>query len=148
VIQRYIAVGEQAAGRALGTVGVVVGAVSVLDDDRQQARAAARRSVALYLPVVAPLDPTVQVEPELVARLKVLAAQHDYEIAATLISDELLEKFAFAGDADDFIRQADALFQAGARRVEFGTPHGLVPQTGIQRMGERVLPALRANWGG
>ena len=30
----------------------------------------ARRSVALYLPVVAPLDPTVTVEPELVTRLQ------------------------------------------------------------------------------
>lgn len=146
VLQRYIAVGEQQAKRALGSVGLVVGAVSVLDDDREQARAEARRSVALYLPVVAPLDPTVQVEPELVARLKALVGRHDYAGAARLISDDLLEKFAFAGDADDFIRQADALFQAGARRVEFGTPHGLTPQVGIQRMGERVIPALRANW--
>jgi len=42
-------------------VGVVIGAVSVIDEDRAAARAAARQTVALYLPVVAPLDPTVAV---------------------------------------------------------------------------------------
>ena len=40
------------------------------------------------------------------------------------------------------IRQAEALFAAGARRVEFGTPHGLDPEEGIRLLGERVLPAL------
>jgi 5,10-methylenetetrahydromethanopterin reductase len=98
----------------------------------------------LYLPVVAPLDPTVQVEPELTARLHTLASQHNYAEAANLISDELLERFAFAGDAHDLIRQAERLFAAGARRVEFGTPHGLHdPQVGIRLIGERVIPALR-----
>ena len=39
--------------------------------------------------------------------------------AARLISDDLLDRFAFAGDADDIIRQAEALYAAGASRVEF-----------------------------
>lgn len=146
VIQGYIADGERTAGRTVGSVGVVVGAVSVIDADREQARAAARRSVALYLPVVAPLDPTVQVDPALITRLRAHADRHEYDEAARLISDDLLEKFAFSGDADDFIRQAEALFAAGARRVEFGTPHGLNPAEGIRLLGERVLPQLLAGY--
>lgn len=145
VIQRYVAVGEKAAGRETGTVRVVVGAVSVIDDDREAARAGARRSVALYLPVVAPLDPTLQIEPELIERLKTLAAQHDWEAAAALISDDVLERFAFAGDADDIIAHAERLFAAGAGRIEFGTPHGIAPERGIRILGEKVLPAL-ARW--
>jgi 5,10-methylenetetrahydromethanopterin reductase len=144
VIRGYIAAGEAKAGRERGTVGVVMGAVSVIDEDRELARQAARRSVALYLPVVAPLDPTVQVEPELVARLQLLANRHEYEGAARLISDDLLERFAFAGNADDFINHAERLFEAGAARIEFGTPHGLKPEQGIQLLGEKVLPALKA----
>jgi 5,10-methylenetetrahydromethanopterin reductase len=144
VIQRYIAAGEQKAGRETGSVGVVIGAVSVIDEDREAARAAARRSVALYLPVVAPLDPTVEVEPELVQRLKVLASRHEYDAAAQLISDDLLEKFAFSGNATDFIDHAERLFAAGASRIEFGTPHGLKPENGIRLLGEKVIPALRA----
>jgi 5,10-methylenetetrahydromethanopterin reductase len=144
VIQRYIAAGERSAGRASGSVGVVVGAVSVCDEDRETARYAARRSVALYLPVVAPLDPTVQVEPELIARLQGLADQHAYDEAARLISDDLLERFAFAGNPADLIRQAEALYAAGAQRVEFGTPHGLsAPEVGVRLIGEQVIPALK-----
>jgi 5,10-methylenetetrahydromethanopterin reductase len=144
VIRSYIAAGEHLAGRTPGTVGIVAGAVSVIDPDRGQAREMARRAVALYLPVVAPLDPTIQVEPELIERLQSLVNQRDEAAAARLISDDLLEKFAFAGDAADIIRQAEALFAAGARRIEFGTPHGIQPQTGIRILGGQVIPALKA----
>ncbi|MBL8166404.1 MAG: LLM class flavin-dependent oxidoreductase [Anaerolineae bacterium] len=144
VIQGYIAAGERAVGRHIGSVGVALGAVSVADDDREQARAAARRSVALYLPVVAPLDPTVQVEPELIARLRAHADRHEYEQAARLISDDLLERFALAGDANDLIRQSEAIFAAGARRIEFGTPHGIDSARGIRIIGEQVIPALKS----
>jgi 5,10-methylenetetrahydromethanopterin reductase len=143
VMRDYIAQGEVRAGRPSGTVGVVIGAVTVIDEDRDQARALARRAVALYLPVVAPLDPTVQVEPELIHRLQTLVNQHDHNGAARLISDEMLERFAFAGDAADIIRQAEMLFAAGAARIEFGTPHGIVPANGIRILGEQVIPVLR-----
>jgi 5,10-methylenetetrahydromethanopterin reductase len=145
VIQGYIADGAARAGRAADSVGVVIGAVSVCDEDREAARAAARRSVALYLPVVAPLDPTVQVEPELIARLRTLADQHAYDDAARLISDDLLERFAFAGNPGDLIRQSEAIFAAGASRIEFGTPHGLgAAEVGIRLLGEKVIPALKS----
>jgi 5,10-methylenetetrahydromethanopterin reductase len=144
VIRAYIAEGEKTVGRTAGSVGIAIGAVSVCDEDREAARAAARRSVALYLPVVAPLDPTVQVEPELIARLQTLADQQAYDDAARLISDDLLERFAFAGNAADLVRQAEALYAAGATRIEFGTPHGLSdPQVGIRLIGEKVIPALK-----
>lgn len=139
VIRSYIASGGSR------SVGIVMGAVTVCDADRERARAAARRSVALYLPVVAPLDPTVQVEPELIERLKALVEANDTEAAAGLISDDLLDRFAFAGDHRDLIRQAEALYAAGAARIEFGTPHGLPSAAGIQMIGEKVLPALRAD---
>lgn len=143
VIRRYIAEGEQRAGRSVGTVGVALGAVTVVDEDREQARALARRSVALYLPVVAGLDPTLQVEPELIDRLRELADAHDYPTAAELVSDDLLDRFAFSGSPADLIRQGEALFEAGATRIEFGTPHGLDAHIGIRLIGEKVLPALR-----
>ncbi len=141
VIRGYIREGERRAGRA-GAVGICLGAVTVIDEDRGQAREAARRAVALYLPVVAPLDPTVTVEPDLIARLKTHVEQGETAAAARLISDDLLDRFAFAGDAADIIRQTEALYAAGASRVEFGTPHGLPSERGIRLLGEQVLPAL------
>ena len=143
----WLARGEERAGRAPGSVTLAVGAVSVVAEreGREVAREAARRSVALYLPVVAALDPSASVEPELIERVRSHTRQRDEAGAARLISDELLDRFAFSGDAGDLIRQAEALYDAGAARVEFGTPHGLAPGRGIRILGEQVIPALRGN---
>ena len=121
-------------------VEIVIGAVSVVDEDREAARRLARREAALYLPVVAELDPTIQIDPELMARLKDAAARYDFDAAAALISDDLLDRFAIAGSPADVAAHAEALFAAGATRVEFGTPHGVTPARGLQLLGEQVLP--------
>lgn len=143
LIQGYIAEGERRTDRPVGTVRLVMGAVCVVDEDRGRARYAARRSVALYLPVVAPLDPTITLEPEFAARLANSVNAGDLDAAARLISDDLLDRFAFAGNADNLIQHTCRLFDAGAGRVEFGTPHGLSPESGIRILGEKVLPALQ-----
>lgn len=143
VMQGYVAQGERKAGRPVGSTRVVLGAVTVVDDDREVARQAARRAAVLYLPVVAPLDPTVQIEPELVERLRGHADRGEVEDGARLISDELLDRFAFSGNAHDLIAQAERCFAAGAGRIEFGTPHGIQPEVGIRIIGEQVIPALR-----
>jgi 5,10-methylenetetrahydromethanopterin reductase len=146
VIQSYIAVGERLVGRRVGTTSVVMGAVTVVDEDGAQARAVARRAVALYLPVVASLDPTLEVDPELIERLRVLVGRHDYDTAASFVADDLLERFAFCGTPADIIGQAAALFEAGCRRIEFGTPHGISAAAGIRLLGEKVLPPLLRQW--
>lgn len=129
-------------GRNGAEVGIVVGAVTVVDRDGARARAQARRECALYLPVVAELDPSLNLDPELLARIKAAADRYAYDEAAALISDELLYRFAFAGTPDEVAQHAADVFAQGAARVEFGTPHGLTPQEGLRLLGERVLPAL------
>jgi len=47
-----------------------------------------------------------------------------------------------AGTPEQVISQANSLFEAGARRVEFGSPHGLTEEDGIRLLGERVLPLI------
>jgi 5,10-methylenetetrahydromethanopterin reductase len=143
VIRGYINAGEEIAGRLIDSVRIVIGAVSVVDEDRDRARQLARREVALYLPVVAKLDPTVQLDPELVERLKFHADRHEYDVAGSLISDDLLDRFAFSGNPHDIIEHCQRLFAAGANRIEFGTPHGIESVRGIQLIGEKVIPALR-----
>lgn len=131
-----------AAGRTGGDVEIVIGAVCVVDEDGAAARQLAKREVALYLPIVAELDATVTLDPDLVQRLKTAAAAYDFVAAAALVSDELLAKFAFAGTPDQVAAHAASLFAAGAQRVEFGTPHGITPEAGMRLLGTRVLPAL------
>ncbi len=131
------------AGKAAEEIELAVGAVCVVDEDGDAARARARRETALYLPVVAELDPTLTVEPDRLAGLRAAAARYDYETAARYISDELLARFAFAGTPEEVAGQVLALGDAGADRVELGTPHGLTPETGLRLLGERVLPIVR-----
>jgi 5,10-methylenetetrahydromethanopterin reductase len=105
---------------------IVVGAVTVVDEDDAAARALARDEVALYLPVVAGHDPTV-----------------DVDLDAPEIADETLDLFAFAGSPERIAARAEALFAAGADRVEFGTPHGIDERRGVELLGAQVVPRLR-----
>lgn len=139
----WLADGCARAGRAPDAVGVVAGAVTVVDRDRDAARALARTEVAMYLDVVAALDPTVSVDPDLLARLHTLLAQGRDADAGALVPDELLDRFALAGNPADLAEHALALFDAGATRVEFGTPHGPDPRRGLELLGREVLPRIR-----
>ena len=134
-----------AAAVSARNVAIVIGAVSVVDEDGHAARQQAKREVALYLPVVAELDPTLAIDPDLLRRLRAAAARYDFAAGAALISDELLKCFAFAGTPAEVAEQSHALFAAGANRVEFGTPHGLTPESGLRLLGEKVLPIVRNN---
>jgi 5,10-methylenetetrahydromethanopterin reductase len=98
-------------------VGIVVGAVTVVDEDGDAARALARRALTMYLEVVGRLDPTVTGEPS-------------------------LEQFAFAGTPEEVAAHAEELYDAGVKRVEFGTPQGLSTEHGVDLLCERVLPLL------
>ncbi len=104
---------------------IVMGAVTVVDDDRRAARERARASVAMYFDIVASHDPTVAAEPGM------------------SMTEELLDRFAFAGTPADVTLQARRLFDAGAARVEFGVPFGLDTRAGAELLARRVLPEFR-----
>lgn len=122
---------------------VVVGAVTVVAEDAEQARALARREVALYLPVVAELDPGLQLEPKALQRLRGGEMPEPAELKV-LIPDHVLDRVAFAGTAEQVAQQASRLFAAGVSRVEFGTPHGLSAAQGLELLGRESLSAIRA----
>jgi 5,10-methylenetetrahydromethanopterin reductase len=148
VIPQVRAAADQAAlaaGRMPGAVGLVVGAVTVVDRDGTAARALARRKAALYLPIIAPLDHTLDLDPALLERIEAATAAYDFDLAGSYISDALLRKLAFAGTPDEVAEQAIELYHAGAARIEFGTPHGLNEAEGLRLLGEDVLPALKGS---
>jgi 5,10-methylenetetrahydromethanopterin reductase len=124
-------------------VGIVAGAVTVVDRDGAAAKKLARREAALYLSIIATLDHTLKLEPELRQRINEASAVYDFARVGANISDDLLRRLAFAGTPAEVAEQALALFAAGAGRVEFGTPHGLTAAEGVRLLGEAVLPILR-----
>jgi 5,10-methylenetetrahydromethanopterin reductase len=103
---------------------IVMGAVTVVDRDGRAARERARAAVAMYFDVVARFDPTLEERP-------------------VLITDELLDRFAFAGTPRSVARQVRDLVDAGVDRVEFGAPFGLDSETGLRLLGSEVLPEFR-----
>jgi 5,10-methylenetetrahydromethanopterin reductase len=142
-VQATLASAAVKARRLPADIGLVFGAVTVVDLDSQAAKTLARREAALYLSVIGGLDPSLNIDPELMARIKAASARYDFEQVAAYISDDLLHRLAFAGAPEEVAAQAVALFEAGVQRVEFGTPHGLTAQEGLRLLGDRVLPALR-----
>jgi 5,10-methylenetetrahydromethanopterin reductase len=143
-VRRNLAIGEEKSGRPVGSTGIVFGAVTVVDNDGPAARDNVRREAALYLPVVVPMDPTVDFPAENLNLIADLYNAGRIDEAAALVPDDLLDRFSFSGTPDQITRQAQALFDAGVTRIEFGTPHGFTGANGIRLLGERVLPELRS----
>lgn len=131
------------AGRDPAEILLATGAVTVVDTDGERARRRARREVSLYLPVIARVDPTLEIDPDLLVRIETAAFHSDFEKAGSYISDELLRLFAYAGTPQEITNQAMTMFEAGASWVEFGTPHGLTEPEGLRLLGSQVLPNLR-----
>ncbi len=102
---------------------IVVGCVSAVDEDGAWARRRARAAVTPYLGVVAGLDPTIELEPG---------------------QETPLDRFAIAGTPEEVAVHVERLWDAGADRVELGTPQGRTVLAGIELLGRRVVPLLRA----
>ncbi|MCE7735631.1 MAG: LLM class flavin-dependent oxidoreductase [Candidatus Heimdallarchaeota archaeon] len=125
------------------SVAIVAGAVCVVDEEGEVARELAKKEVSLYLPVVAELDKTVNLEKSILEGITEATKRYDFDAASEFISDSLLEKFAFAGTVEDVIQQSIRLFDGGASRIEYGTPHGLEMNRGVELLGKEVLPVIK-----
>jgi 5,10-methylenetetrahydromethanopterin reductase len=105
------------------TTRIVVGCVSVVDEDAGWARARAAAVTAPYLEVVGSLDPTLELR----------AGQQPP-----------LDRFAIAGTPREVAARVEELWAAGADRVELGTPQGKTVLDGIRLLGRSVVPHLRS----
>jgi 5,10-methylenetetrahydromethanopterin reductase len=142
VARERLAVGAARAGRSADDVAIVLGAVTVVDDDGERARQAVRHALLLYLPVVGPLDAAGGVDAELLARLAELAAIGRAGDAAALIPDAIVDRFSFAGTPKAVAAHVREVLDAGAQRVEFGPPYGLDEPSGVRALAERVAPLV------
>lgn len=124
-MRQMLTVGSARAGRPDDAVGIVVGAVTVVAEDGNAARALARTAAAMYVDIVAKFDPATDAP------------------SSGSIDARFLSRFAIAGTPDEIVAQVQTLFEAGANRIEFGAPYGLSSDEGIRLLGERVLPQLR-----
>ena len=103
-------------------VRIVVGCVTVVDEDGDWARERARTRVAPYLEVVAHRDPTLELRPG---------------------QEPPFERFTIAGTPEEVATRVEELWAAGADRVELGTPQGRTTEAGVELICRRVVPLLR-----
>lgn len=141
-----IAAGARAAGRTTAQVGLVFGPLTCISDDRDEAQAFARRTVAFYLPYLSPMPETVGVSAEEIALVKETAARGDYAAAAAHVSDRCLDNFALYGTPGDIIAQIERMTsETAVTRIEFGMPHGPHGSAeAIHLLGKQVLPHFAA----
>ena len=144
LMRKWVGEGEIEAGRPQNAVGIVIGAVTVVDEDGRLARAQARREVVMYLDVVGALDPTFTVPADLLDRIRRELRVSGNDAASRLVPDDVLDRFAFAGTPEAVATHALEVLGAGASRIDFGTPHGTSDDHGVELLGARVLPAIRA----
>ena len=123
-------------------VEIVLGAVSVIDPDRQAARTLARTEVAKYLAVVGALDPTLDGDEQESLQQFLERFQAADPRAGDAISDALLDRFALAGTAEDALEALESM-NGKAARFEFGTPQGLGERVdAIKYIGEAIIKEL------
>ena len=99
---------------------IVVGAVTVVGEDGDAARAPGAAEVEMYLDVVGRARPDARAGPAIRSRSSCSPARPTRWRA-----------------------RAIALIDAGAHRVEFGTPQGQTTEEGVALLCDRVLPAVR-----
>ncbi|MCW5879572.1 MAG: hypothetical protein KIS91_01315 [Anaerolineae bacterium] len=125
-------------------IGLCVGAVSVVDEDARLARDVARRAVAMYLPVVADLDPTFEFDPDELARIKAGIDHGDVVAAAHAVSDDLLGRFAFGRVAGRPGTSHRGVGRRRARRAwSWARRMGWTSPAALRLLARRVLPAFR-----
>lgn len=139
-----VRVGSERAGRDSDAVGIVMGAVTVVSENREEAKSYARGKAAIYIEAIGHKDPTAMMDfPDEVTKIQELVRAGDIKSATEFMPDALMSRFVMAGTPEDVILQTEALFEAGASRVEYGTPHGLEEIEGIRLLGEKVLPYFK-----
>ncbi|OLS26710.1 MAG: 5,10-methylenetetrahydromethanopterin reductase [Candidatus Heimdallarchaeota archaeon LC_3] len=129
------------------SIGIVLGCVTVVDEDGDKARNLARKEVAPYLPIVGKLDPSLSISNDLFQEIVEATQINDLDKASEFIDDELLAKFTFSGTPEEIVAQAIQIFNSGGSRIEFGTPHGVNSIKGIKMLGKEVLPVIREKLG-
>lgn len=149
IAKERLAVGAKEVGRNVDEITISMGAVTVVDHDRDVAIRKAKELAVVYINVIGERDVTEKARQYTneIAAIKEAMARGDTEGAIACLSDDLLKLFAFVGTPEDVAKQASSLYEAGATRIEFGPPHGTQELEGVRMLAEEVFPLIRERVG-
>jgi 5,10-methylenetetrahydromethanopterin reductase len=138
--------GAEAAGRSPGEIDRACCVFGALADDRQRARDACRAVAAWFVqsqPTYVELAgiPAGQAE-AIKAAFSGSAHGPESKRAASLVTEEMIDKFTLAGNAADFRGRIETVLQAGVDHVEF-FPEG-EDRVGMTKIfGKQVIPHFK-----
>ncbi|BBG00077.1 MULTISPECIES: LLM class flavin-dependent oxidoreductase [Pseudonocardia] len=139
-----IADGAREAGRTLADIDLPACFWCCVDDDPERASAELADKIAYYGASFAPyLLSKAGLTVEDFGPIQEALADGDTAKARSLVTPTMLG-LGIAGGPDAVILRCRGLMADGATHLSFGPPLGLDPQTAVHTLGERVLPAIRA----
>jgi len=145
LLWKHLAKGAKSAGRDPNDIDLVVGVLTSISDDRDEAKACARHALAIYLPYLSPMTEIVGVEEEEMQRVRAASTRGDYDAAGLALSDTSLDNFTLYGTPKEIIAKIERMVgEAPVNRIEFGTPHGPDEAKAVRMLGEQVLPHFGA----
>ena len=146
MLQECIANGAREAGRDPSECELEMEPVVSIKKDGEEAKALVLNELAMFIPMLSPLDEYAIEDKELLGRIKEATRQQDVETAKSLISDDILDKFALYGTPTQVIDKIEAMVDAtGVKRISFAMP--FEPEDVIERihqLGKNVVPHFLA----
>lgn len=138
----HVRQGAEKAGRDPAEIGMVLGPLTSIAEDGDEAQQHARQMLAFYLPYLSPMPEYLGVEPDLVPRVQAKTGAGDVAGAAALIPDWLLKHFALYGTPTQVIADIERMLDAThVTRIEFGMPHSPHgSEAALHLLGKEVLP--------
>lgn len=143
IIRENIVLGARRAGRDPDEVEIIAGPLCSVAADRERARAAARRVLAIYLPYLHPMTEVAGIPEEEIRKVREAAAAGDFERGASYVSDLSIAKCSVTGTPEEVIPQIEAMAAAGVTHVAFGHPLGPDFDEALDLLGQEVLPHFR-----
>lgn len=143
IIRENIEIGARRAGRDPDEIEIIAGPLCSIAADRERARQAARRVLAVYLPYLHPMTEVAGVPEAEIRKVREAAAAGDFERGASYVSDRSIAKCSVTGTPEEVIPQIEAMAAAGVTHVAFGHPLGPDFDEALDLLGREVLPHFR-----
>ncbi|MCC7256968.1 MAG: LLM class flavin-dependent oxidoreductase [Gammaproteobacteria bacterium] len=143
IVRENVAIGAARAGRDPAAVEIIAGPLCSVSADRERAREAARRVLAVYLPYLHPMTEVAGIPAGEIRQVREAAAAGDFARGARAVSDRAVRYCSVTGRPEDVIPQIEAMAAAGVTHVAFGHPLGPDFDEALDLLGREVLPHFR-----
>jgi len=145
IIRENIEIGARRAHRNPSEVEIIAGPLCAISSNREQAKATARRVLAVYLPYLRPMTDVAGIPEEEINKVREAASVGDFDRGASYVSDLSVEKCSVCGTPEDVIPQIESMIAAGVDHICFGHPLGPDFNEALDLLGKEILPHFRGS---